>query len=73
VEENAIQNESNEALWRAVRQIDAKHRIPIVLRYVHDFSVAEISKILQIPEGTVHSRLNTARRKLQKVLKEGSS
>jgi RNA polymerase sigma-70 factor, ECF subfamily len=73
VEENAIQNESNEALWRAVRRMDAKHRIPIVLRYVHDLSVAEISKILQIPEGTVHSRLNTARRKLHAVLKEGSS
>jgi RNA polymerase sigma-70 factor, ECF subfamily len=73
VEEDAIQSESNEALWRAVHRMDAKHRIPIVLRYVHDLSVAEISKILQIPEGTVHSRLNTARRKLHAVLKEGSS
>ncbi len=73
VEETAIQKESNEALWRAVRRMDAKHRIPVVLRYVHDLSVAEISKILQIPEGTVHSRLNTARRKLHDVLKEGSS
>jgi RNA polymerase sigma-70 factor, ECF subfamily len=73
VEESAIQNESNDALWRAVHRMDAKHRIPIVLRYIHDLSVAEISKILQIPEGTVHSRLNTARRKLHAVLKEGSS
>jgi RNA polymerase sigma-70 factor (ECF subfamily) len=73
VEENAIQNEANEALWRAVHRMDARHRIPIVLRYIHDLSVAEISKILQIPEGTVHSRLNTARRKLHAVLKEGSS
>src|SRR5512139_2549509 len=73
VEESAIQNESNEALWRAVRRMDAKHRIPVVLRYVHDLSVAEISKILQVPEGTVHSRLNTARRKLHAVLKEGIS
>jgi RNA polymerase sigma-70 factor (ECF subfamily) len=73
VEEDAIQNASNEALWGAVHSMDAKYRIPIVLRYVHDLSVAEISKILQIPEGTVHSRLNTARRKLHAVLKEGSS
>jgi DNA-directed RNA polymerase specialized sigma24 family protein len=35
-------------------------------------SVAEIAGILQIPEGTVHSRLNTARRFLHDALKEGS-
>jgi RNA polymerase sigma-70 factor (ECF subfamily) len=72
VEERAIQNESNEALWRAIHGMNEKHRIPIVLRYYHDLSVAEIANILQIPEGTVHSRLNTARRLLHAVLKEGS-
>ncbi len=73
VEENAIRSESDEALWRAVRRLDDKHRIPIVLRYYHDLPVAEIAAILQIPEGTVHSRLNIARRQLQVVLKEGRS
>src|SRR5687767_14565213 len=71
VEESTIENESDEALWRAIHSMDEKHRIPIVLRYYHDLPVAEIAKILQIPEGTVHSRLNTARRQLHKVLKEG--
>lgn len=73
VEEDAIQNESNRALWSAIHKMNEKHRIPIVLRYYHDLSVAEIASILQIPEGTVHSRLNTARRLLHDVLKEGSS
>jgi RNA polymerase sigma-70 factor, ECF subfamily len=73
IEDNAIKNESGEALWRAIHGMDEKHRIPIVLRYYHDLSVAEIASILQIPEGTVHSRLNTARRQLHSVLKEGSS
>jgi RNA polymerase sigma-70 factor (ECF subfamily) len=72
VEERAIQNESNEALWHAIHSMDEKHRIPIVLRYYHELSVTEIASILQIPEGTVHSRLNTARRLLHDVLKEGS-
>jgi len=71
VEEKAIQNESNEALWRAIHSMNEKHRIPIVLRYYHEMSVAEIAAILQIPEGTVHSRLNTARKLLHDVLKEG--
>jgi len=72
VEDSAIQNMSDEALWRTIHSMDEKHRIPIVLRYYHDLSVAEIANILQIPEGTVHSRLNTARRTLHAVLKEGS-
>lgn len=73
VEEGAIQNESNQALWHAIHDMNEKHRIPIVLRYYHDLSVPEIAAILQIPEGTVHSRLNTARKLLHDVLKEGSS
>lgn len=71
VEEKAIGNESAEALWHAIHDMDEKHRIPIVLRYYHDLSVPEIANVLQIPEGTVHSRLNTARRQLHEVLKEG--
>jgi RNA polymerase sigma-70 factor (ECF subfamily) len=71
VEERAIQDETEEGVWRAIHGMDEKHRIPIVLRYYHDLSVAEIAVILQIPEGTVHSRLNTARRQLHAVLKEG--
>jgi len=72
-EEHTIEHEADEALWRAVHTMDEKHRIPIVLRYYHDLSIAEIATILQIPEGTVHSRLNTARRLLHSVLKEGNS
>lgn len=72
-EENTIANESGEAVWRAIHSMDDKHRLPIVLRYYHDLSVVEIAAILQIPEGTVHSRLNTARRQLHSILKEGNS
>lgn len=72
-EEDAIENESNEALWRVIHRMREKHRIPVVLRYYHDLSVAEIAAILQIPEGTVHSRLNTARKQLHAALKEGRS
>jgi RNA polymerase sigma-70 factor (ECF subfamily) len=70
-EESAVQHEFDESLWRAIHGMDEKHRIPIVLRYYHDLSVAEIANILQIPEGTVHSRLNAGRRQLHDALKEG--
>jgi len=72
LEEHMVQTEADETLWRAIHKMDEKHRIPIVLRYYHDLSVNEIANVLQIPEGTVHSRLNTARRQLQSILKEGN-
>ena len=69
-EKEAVQNESDAALWHAVRALDDKHRIPVILRYYHDLPVADIAEILGIPGGTVHSRLNHAREQLRAMLKE---
>lgn len=71
VEQYIMEQDAGQAIWRAIHSMDEKHRIPVVLRYYHNLSVAEIASILQIPEGTIHSRLNTARRQLHEVLKEG--
>ena len=71
IEETVLQNEADTDVWRAIRSLDEKHRIPIILRYYHGFPVSEISEILSIPCGTVHSRLNTAREQLHRYLKEG--
>ena len=40
----------------------------VMLYYFEDFSVKEIGKILDIPDGTVKSRLSRARKELEKVL-----
>jgi len=69
-ESEAIQNESDAALWHAVHALDEKHRIPIVLRYYHDLPIADIAEMLGVPVGTVHSRLNHARERLRTLLKE---
>jgi len=69
-EHEAIQSESDSALWRAIHALDDKHRIPVILRYYHDLPVAEIAETLGVPVGTVHSRLNHAREKLRTQLKE---
>lgn len=69
-EETAIQNETDSRLWQAIQSLDEKQRYPVVLRYYHDLPVAEIAAILQVPQGTIHSRLNLAREKLRAILKE---
>ena len=71
-ESEAIQSESDSALWRAIHTLDDKHRIAVILRYYHDLSVVEIAETLGMPAGTVHSRLNHARERLRALLKEES-
>jgi len=67
-EESAMRNEADIQLWAAVDDLNDKHRLPIILRYAHNLTVPEIAQILGISEGTVHSRLHYARRKLQGYL-----
>ena len=69
-EEAAIQNERETAIWHSLKELDERHRIVVVLRYFHEFSIAEISEILSIKEGTIHSRLHSAREKLRDALKQ---
>jgi RNA polymerase sigma-70 factor (ECF subfamily) len=67
-EDVIIRMQADFSLFSIVQSLNEKHRLPVILRYYHDCSVAEIAQILDIPEGTVHSRLNTARKKVRNCL-----
>jgi len=67
-EETLIQSEKEAAIWNSLNQLDERHRIVVVLRYFHELSIAEISEILSVNEGTIHSRLHNAREKLRNAL-----
>ena len=62
--------ERKELLERALARIDPELRSIFLLREVEEFSYRNIAEALQIPEGTVGSRLNRARRELQQRLSE---
>ncbi len=51
-----------------VKNLDRDLREVVVLYYFEEFSVKEIAKLVNIPEGTVKSRLSRARKELAKVL-----
>jgi RNA polymerase sigma-70 factor (ECF subfamily) len=68
-EETVIQDEKEAAIWHSLNQLDERHRTVVVLRYFHELSISEISAILSVPEGTIHSRLYNAREKLRDALK----
>lgn len=40
----------------------------VFLYYIEDFSIKDIAKIIEIPEGTVKSRLSRARKELEQIL-----
>lgn len=66
---NCSENENpDHGLWAKVMEIEEKYRMVIILYYEQEFSTREISKILNIPEGTVRSRLARAREKLKDIL-----
>jgi RNA polymerase sigma-70 factor (ECF subfamily) len=67
-EASALRAETNRRLWRAVDSLGEKHRIPVILRYVHELTIPEIAASLGLPEGTVHSRLHHAHRRLHALL-----
>lgn len=57
-----------QALEQALNRLSGKLRAAIVLRYYHDLPYAEIAQILEVPLGTVQSRLNLALKQIQHEL-----
>ena len=61
---------AKELLWKGLAELNEDHREILVLKEIEGFRYGEIARILDIPEGTVASRLFHARRALANVLRE---
>ena len=61
-------NERAERLWRAIDALPEKLRLVIVLFAIEGHDVAEVARLLDVPEGTVKSRLFLARKGLARSL-----
>jgi len=57
-------------LWQAIRELPEDQRMVISLYYYEDMSVSQVAQVLNIPPGTVKSRLARGRRRLGEMLKE---
>lgn len=58
----------NKELWHIVNGLDHEFRTVTILYYYEDLSLKEICKVLDLPMGTVKSRLSRARHKLKDIL-----
>ncbi|WP_342533762.1 RNA polymerase sigma factor [Lysinibacillus sp. FSL K6-0057] len=65
-----LQNEETLVIQQAVSKLPEKQRAVILLAYYEDLPQEEIAQILNIPVGTVKSRLHNAMKALKLVLKE---
>ena len=53
--------ESRAQVWQLLNQLSPDHREILTLKYIHSFSYQQIAETLEIPRGTVMSRLYAAR------------
>jgi RNA polymerase sigma-70 factor (ECF subfamily) len=67
-EDPAIAIADRDQLDRAFRTLTAEQRAAIVLQYYGDLTLPQIAEVLQVPLGTVRSRLHYARRALRSAI-----
>jgi len=69
VREDAIkQIDATQALLSALSKLSPALAQPLVLQEINSLSVDEIARVLDIPAGTVKSRLSAARQRLRQIL-----
>lgn len=68
--ESILKKEERVRLLNAIGELDVKQRTVIMLYYYNQLSTKEISRIMGCLEGTVKSRLYTARKNLEQALKK---
>ncbi len=70
--QNELATEATEpqdkGLLKLINQLSEVERQAVYLFYLEGFSLAEIAIVLEVPKGTVKSRLNRARRNLKALM-----
>ena len=57
----------------AIHQLPASFREVILLHYYQGYGITEIAEMMDLPEGTISSRLSRGRKKLESILKGGDA
>ncbi len=69
-QKSMLRKELAEKIEAALAEVPEKHRAILLLRELEGMSYEDLARTLEIPKGTVMSRLFHARLKVQKVLNE---
>lgn len=63
--------DDQQAMMAAINQLSATFKEVILLHYYQGMNIAEIAQMLELPEGTISSRLSRGRKKLESILLKG--
>ena len=63
--------DDQQAMMAAINQLPATFKEVILLHYYQGMNIAEIAQMLELPEGTISSRLRRGRKKLESILLKG--
>ena len=66
----AVAEEERRIVREAVLQLPDKYRIPVLLCYMEELSMAEIAAFMRMPEGTVKTRIHRAKKILRERLED---
>ena len=67
-QETVERTEQQEAVQKALAALSEEYREVLLLRYMEELDYAEIAEVLQLPSGTVKSRINRAKAALKAAL-----
>ena len=70
-EQKLLTAENHKVVMDAVNDLPTAYRMPVILRYLEEFSYKEIAAVLDISVKNVEIRLHRAKAMLQKALKPG--
>lgn len=63
--------DDQQAMMASINQLPATFKEVILLHYYQGMNIAEIAQMLELPEGTISSRLSRGRKKLESILLKG--
>jgi RNA polymerase sigma-70 factor, ECF subfamily len=69
VEDLALRRETEDRVWAEIERLPEKLRLPLVLSAIEGHDLSEVARRLDVPVGTVKSRLFQARRLLAERLR----
>jgi RNA polymerase sigma-70 factor (ECF subfamily) len=69
-ERRLVEDESRKILWRGLNDLPNDMRMAIILKEIQGKTYEEAAEILDLPIGTVKSRINRGRLQLAKILRD---
>lgn len=65
------QKDDQQELMGAINELPAMFKEVILLHYYQGYSITEIAEMMDLPEGTISSRLSRGRKKLETIMMKG--